>query len=136
MITGVIIMGIMVILGAPLFTIIAFSAIYGFYSSDIDLQVIAIEIYRISNRSISRHVLKLQVVDIVCKDVGRIVPECGYIRLAQPGRAADPDHGQIQFDAYQPKSNRVDNVGGRPRNAESSDDSLAVEYCQSPVFRH
>ena len=47
MITGVIILGIMVMLGAPLFTIIAVSAIVGFYRSDIDLSVIAIEIYRI-----------------------------------------------------------------------------------------
>lgn len=47
MIAGVLIMSIMVILGAPLFTIIAMSAIYGFYRADIDLQVIAIEIYRI-----------------------------------------------------------------------------------------
>lgn len=47
MITGVIILAILVMLGAPLFTIIAVSAIYGFYRADIDLSVIAIEIYRI-----------------------------------------------------------------------------------------
>lgn len=38
---------LLVILGAPLFTIIATSALIGFYSDDIDLSVIAIEIYRI-----------------------------------------------------------------------------------------
>lgn len=38
---------LLVILGAPLFTIIATSALIGFYSEDIDLSVIAIEIYRI-----------------------------------------------------------------------------------------
>ena len=47
MITGVLILAVMVMLGAPLFTIIAVSAIYGFYQADIDLSVIAIEIYRI-----------------------------------------------------------------------------------------
>lgn len=47
MITGIIIMSILVILGAPLFTIIAVSAIYGFYRAEVDLSVIAIEIYRI-----------------------------------------------------------------------------------------
>jgi len=46
-ITGILIMTFMVILGAPLFTIIALSAIYGFSRSDIDLSVIAIEIFRI-----------------------------------------------------------------------------------------
>jgi len=44
---GILILVVMVILGAPLFTIIAVSAIYGFYQADIDLSVIAIEIYRI-----------------------------------------------------------------------------------------
>lgn len=38
---------LLVILGAPLFTIIATSALIGFYSEDIDLSVVAIEIYRI-----------------------------------------------------------------------------------------
>lgn len=47
MITGILIMTLMVFLGAPLFTIIATSAIYGFYNTDIDLSVMAIEIYRI-----------------------------------------------------------------------------------------
>ena len=47
MITGIVVMVIMVLLGAPLFTIIAVSAIYGFSRADIDLSVIAIEIYRI-----------------------------------------------------------------------------------------
>lgn len=40
---------LLVILGAPLFTIIATSAILGFSSADIDLSVIAIEIYRIAD---------------------------------------------------------------------------------------
>jgi len=38
---------VLVILGTPLFAIIATSALIGFYSEDIDLSVIAIEIYRI-----------------------------------------------------------------------------------------
>ena len=38
---------ILVVLGTPLFAIIASSALIGFYSEDIDLSVIAIEIYRI-----------------------------------------------------------------------------------------
>ncbi|NOQ90388.1 MAG: TRAP transporter large permease subunit, partial [Gammaproteobacteria bacterium] len=38
---------LLVILGAPLFTIIATSALIGFSGEDIDLSVIAIEIYRI-----------------------------------------------------------------------------------------
>lgn len=38
---------LLVILGAPLFTIIATSALIGFYNEGIDLSVIAIEIYRI-----------------------------------------------------------------------------------------
>jgi C4-dicarboxylate transporter DctM subunit len=38
---------LLVILGTPLFAIIATSALIGFYSEDIDLSVIAIEIYRI-----------------------------------------------------------------------------------------
>lgn len=38
---------VLVILGAPLFAIIATSALIGFYGADIDLSVIAIEIYRI-----------------------------------------------------------------------------------------
>jgi len=40
-------LGLLVILGAPLFTIIATSALIGFSSEEIDLSVIAIEIYRI-----------------------------------------------------------------------------------------
>lgn len=43
------ILTLLVILGAPLFTIIATSAIIGFSSADIDLSVIAIEIYRIAD---------------------------------------------------------------------------------------
>ena len=38
---------LLVILGAPLFAIIATSALIGFYGEEIDLSVIAIEIYRI-----------------------------------------------------------------------------------------
>ena len=40
---------LLVILGTPLFAIIATSALIGFYSEDIDLSVIAIEIYRIAD---------------------------------------------------------------------------------------
>lgn len=45
--TALIIISILVILGAPLFVIIGSSALIGFSSEDIDLSVIAIEIYRI-----------------------------------------------------------------------------------------
>ena len=44
---GTFILLLLVILGTPLFAIIASSALIGFYSEDIDLSVIAIEIYRI-----------------------------------------------------------------------------------------
>jgi tripartite ATP-independent transporter DctM subunit len=44
---GVLILTLLVILGAPLFAIIATSALVGFSGEDIDLSVIAIEIYRI-----------------------------------------------------------------------------------------
>ncbi len=37
------------LLGAPLFAVIAASSLLGFYQSDIDLSVIAIEIYRIAD---------------------------------------------------------------------------------------
>lgn len=47
--TGAILLAVLVLLGVPLFIIIATSALYGFYSIDIDLSVIAIEIYRISD---------------------------------------------------------------------------------------
>lgn len=47
MITGIIILLTLIILGVPLFAIIATSALYGFSRVDIDLSVIAIEIYRI-----------------------------------------------------------------------------------------
>jgi len=40
---------VLIILGTPLFAIIATSALMGFYSEDIDLSVIAIEIYRIAD---------------------------------------------------------------------------------------
>ncbi|KPJ93302.1 MAG: C4-dicarboxylate ABC transporter [Gammaproteobacteria bacterium SG8_11] len=39
---------IITLLGAPLFAVIAASAMFGFYSDDIDLGVIAIEIYRLA----------------------------------------------------------------------------------------
>ena len=39
---------VMALLGAPLFTIIGASALWGFYSEEIDLAVIAIEIYRLA----------------------------------------------------------------------------------------
>ena len=42
-------LSILVILGAPLFAIIASSALIGFYGEDIDLSVIAIEIFRIAD---------------------------------------------------------------------------------------
>lgn len=44
-----IVLVLLVILGTPLFAIIATSALIGFYSADIDLSVIAIEIYRIAD---------------------------------------------------------------------------------------
>lgn len=44
---GVILLGALIIMGVPLFVIIATSALYGFSSVDVDLSVIAIEIYRI-----------------------------------------------------------------------------------------
>ena len=47
--TAAILLTVLVLLGAPLFIIIATSALYGFHSVDIDLSVIAIEIYRISD---------------------------------------------------------------------------------------
>jgi tripartite ATP-independent transporter DctM subunit len=46
---GAIVLILLVILGTPLFAIIATSALVGFYSEDIDLSVIAIEIYRIAD---------------------------------------------------------------------------------------
>ncbi len=45
--TSLVIISVLVILGAPLFLIIASSALIGFSSEDIDLSVIAIEVYRI-----------------------------------------------------------------------------------------
>jgi len=47
MLLGMVILVVLVILGVPLFLIIATSALYGFSRSDIDLAVVAIEIYRI-----------------------------------------------------------------------------------------
>ncbi|UCB53921.1 MAG: TRAP transporter large permease subunit [Thiotrichales bacterium] len=47
--TAAILLAVLVMLGVPLFIIIATSALYGFHSIDIDLSVIAIEIYRISD---------------------------------------------------------------------------------------
>lgn len=46
---GALVLALLVILGTPLFAIIATSALMGFYSEDIDLSVIAIEIYRIAD---------------------------------------------------------------------------------------
>ncbi len=46
---GALVLIILVILGAPLFAIIATSAIIGFHGEEIDLSVIAIEIYRIAD---------------------------------------------------------------------------------------
>lgn len=46
---GAIVLVVLVILGAPLFAIIATSALIGFHGQDIDLSVIAIEIYRIAD---------------------------------------------------------------------------------------
>ena len=43
------ILAVLVVLGVPLFIIIATSALYGFSSIDVDLSVIAIEIYRIAD---------------------------------------------------------------------------------------
>ena len=44
---GILLLVLLVLLGAPLFAIIASSALIGFYNEGIDLSVIAIEIYRI-----------------------------------------------------------------------------------------
>ena len=46
---GILALILLVILGTPLFAIIATSALIGFHSEDIDLSVIAIEIYRIAD---------------------------------------------------------------------------------------
>ena len=46
-IAGVILLLIAALLGAPLFAVVAGAAILGFYSADIDLSVLAIELYRI-----------------------------------------------------------------------------------------
>ena len=47
--TVVVILAVLIVLGVPLFAIIATSALYGFSSIDIDLSVIAIEVYRIAD---------------------------------------------------------------------------------------
>jgi tripartite ATP-independent transporter DctM subunit len=47
--TAALILAVLVVLGVPLFIIIATSALYGFSSIDVDLSVIAIEIYRIAD---------------------------------------------------------------------------------------
>ncbi|MFK5949616.1 MAG: TRAP transporter large permease subunit, partial [Methylococcales bacterium] len=44
----VLVLIILALLGAPLFSIIAAGALYGFYIADIDLMVIGIELYRIA----------------------------------------------------------------------------------------
>ena len=46
---GAIILAALIVMGVPLFVIIATSALYGFSSIDVDLSVIAIEIYRIAD---------------------------------------------------------------------------------------
>ncbi len=43
---------IITLLGAPLFAVIAASAMFGFYSDDVDLAVIAIEIYRLAENPV------------------------------------------------------------------------------------
>lgn len=40
------------LLGAPLFTVIALGALIGFWASDIDLQTVAIELYRLTDTSV------------------------------------------------------------------------------------
>jgi tripartite ATP-independent transporter DctM subunit len=47
--TAALLLAVLVVLGVPLFIIIATSALYGFSSIDVDLSVIAIEIYRIAD---------------------------------------------------------------------------------------
>jgi tripartite ATP-independent transporter DctM subunit len=49
MILTTIILIVLAILGAPLFTIIAAAALLGFYRSDIDLSAVAIEVYRLAD---------------------------------------------------------------------------------------
>lgn len=49
---GVILLVVLVIMGVPLFVIIATSALYGFSSIDVDLSVVAMEIYRIADTPI------------------------------------------------------------------------------------
>ncbi len=44
----IVLLVILALFGAPLFSVIAAGALYGFYSADIDLQVIGIELYRIA----------------------------------------------------------------------------------------
>ena len=44
-----ILLGLLAILGAPLFSVILAVAMLGFYISGVDLSVIAIEIYRIAD---------------------------------------------------------------------------------------
>lgn len=44
----VLILIMMALFGAPLFSIIGAGALYGFYIAEIDLQVIGIELYRIA----------------------------------------------------------------------------------------
>lgn len=47
MVVSLLILALLVVMGVPLFVIIASSALYGFSTIDVDLSVIAIEIYRI-----------------------------------------------------------------------------------------
>ena len=43
---------VLALLGTPLFIIIAASAMFGFYQSEVDLSVVAIEIYRLAEMPI------------------------------------------------------------------------------------
>ena len=51
MIYGVLLL-LLALLGAPLFSIIGGSALWGFYSEDIDLQIVTVEIYRLAEMPI------------------------------------------------------------------------------------
>jgi len=46
----ILVMGLVALLGAPLFAVIAYSALANFYSADISLQVVAIEFFRIAEQ--------------------------------------------------------------------------------------
>ena len=46
---GITLIVLMALLGAPLFVVVLASALLGFIATDIDLAVVAIEIYRLSD---------------------------------------------------------------------------------------